>query len=719
MNKILSIATLAGMMLLPSCKEDIETPGNIASENDEVVFQYADANSSRTTYEDDWDTSNSTQEVYWGNYLAQQPEDEIKVYCYNAARQYGTYRIETQATPSSSAKSITRLGIAGVQWGPSTAVHDFYAFYPASKAGDAFVSGSDRVINAEVTPGQSPVSYSMRIGNGETVKTNALTAAIANTTQSTANTTTIWGMPDMSAAIMVAHTQTAAADYGKPVPLNFKVTADVLDITVNGPVVPNTLGGNGKAEDYIFIRSVTIRSKSGASLTGKFNIDLNSGEVSRITNGSSFIQLNTTITEGGSSRNPHLYVRAATEKPTAGQLDCLRLRAFMIPGQVKNLNDLEIVVSTNRGEYTQPLTDAAITPYAIHRVKMPFFKTPGKEFEFDHWLDQLDPNIFINELSLPGSWHSPSSSQQVSTSSTTRTQNTTMAQQYDAGIRAFEVQTQPSRFRYQYVAYVRDLGNTRLSTVLNEIGAKLKPTEFVVFEVGYIANSPYTAANWVTAIQNELNAVDKLYTGGINRNTTIGDVKGKIIVKINTNDANNETGWKNPTNALFSRWIGGSAITPQTVNLKWGQPVAPTPLDQDVDALKWYFTQGDIIGNGGHSNLEERCTALETFGSEALKFYNNGNHNHWFYCLIGGYNNSNQEYDGKSYSIGALELAKQQNPFMRRVLTNPLRQAGPYGIIMMNFADNTADYGAECESSELIRAIINNNMSFVLNKRTN
>ena len=90
-----------------------------------------------------------------------------------------------------------------------------------------------------------------------------------NNTQNIANQTVIYGQPDMSAAIMYAKTSTAVKDgytlakYGQPVPLNFNVLADVIDITLNGPVTPNNLGGNAtkpeKAE-FINVQTVTLEA---------------------------------------------------------------------------------------------------------------------------------------------------------------------------------------------------------------------------------------------------------------------------------------------------------------------------------------------------------------------------------------------------------------------------------------------------------------------------
>ena len=122
-------------------------------------------------------------------------------------------------------------------------------------------------------------------------------------------------------------------------------------------------------------------------------------------------------------------------------------------------------------------------------------------------------------------------------------------------------------------------------------------------------NETMTIANgeaWVIAVESCLNRLAKttnsntdkpiLFPGPVTANTTIADVQGQVVVKINTNGANNEGDyWSGNTPALFSRWENGSAIAPLTVNLKWGSPIESTPLITGDDALHWCYTELDNI----------------------------------------------------------------------------------------------------------------------------
>lgn len=456
MNKITNLAFFAALSLFWACDADKEFGGVPAEQGDEVEFIVGAP--SRTMYANDqWDAT-SNQELYWGNYVTSE-KDRIRVFCGQAARKVGTYTIETLANVtgqgSNIAGGVTREGDAGVQWGQEGA-HTFYAFYPAENAGQTL--GTDgKTIQATVLPGQSPKTFRAVINGTAYEDANTLTTVAANTTAAVANQTNIFCQPDMENAVMVAKTEMSAAQFGQKVPLHFNVIADVLDITVNGPIVPNQLGGNaaGQSRDFISIYDVSVVHKDGKPIVGTFNLDMSTSTATNITNGSSRILLQLAQTGSDGKRQvPVLFARVTKSKDENGkpiglnpdtEVDHLRVRAFLAPGVVKNLNELQIVVSTDCGDYTQDLGDYTVEQDThagnadgtqmvagkIHRIKLGYFMERGKPFQYDRWMEQLDPTIFINELSIPGTWHSTDEKYQGAG-------NTTIVDQYNKGIRAFE-----------------------------------------------------------------------------------------------------------------------------------------------------------------------------------------------------------------------------------------------------------------------------------------
>lgn len=708
-----------------SCSDDPETNGPALSEGDEVVFSIVDDKAeSRTMYSDDWNhNTDKGQALYWGNYLdtemLDKTSDNVRVFCGQAAVTAADYKI-TASSQSSIAASINKINASGIQWGKQGTAHNFYAFYPASKASENLISG-DNMINAEVTNGQSPIKYRAVLGGLDdnathVVSENALQALEDKDkygpSKTIDNTGTIvtYGQPDMTAAIMVAKTPVSAADYGQPVKLKFDVLADVLDITVNGPTEPNHLNAGSKRE-YIKIKSIEIRSTTGKTICGKFDLNMETGEVANITNGVDRIQLQTAQVTAGDTHYPTLYYRG---NASGKKFDQLRVRAFLIPGALKNMSDLEIVISTDCGEYTKPLSDEK-GDYAsgmIHCVAMPYFDQPGTEFKFGSWISQLDPDIFVNELSLPGTWYSYSAS-----AGSVKYQDLTYQQQFDAGIRAFQFHCGISASRnsgtFNYSApYLNGTNkNVSLESVLTTLGKMISTTEeFCVVNIGMAGNDDVFSiginpsdcdGNWLQKIAEVVNANPHVYKTEITPNTTIGEVKGQIIVHINTNNSANEK-LNGSCDALISRWMNTAGKTPQTIAMKWGTWVAPSPVDTE---LRWCFTEADNVGPNGYATLDERKSAIENLGKESYVNYKNEKHNTWYFCAIGGYLINNT-------TTGAQNLAAALNPFTLQVLSNPTRQACPMGQVMMNYAGSEA-----YKSPDLIRTIINNNNAFVLNKK--
>lgn len=839
MNNISKIGLLSAVALLASCSEKDMPYVPAAGQGEEVVFTFKDGPGSRTMYQDDWDAT-TNQQLYWGNYLPQtQGKDQVKIFCKAASNQIATYNVNAKTENSNEAESLEKTGTAGVQWGQKGTSHNFYAFYPASAAGNAFVNGTDNTIRAQVSSGQSPVTYKAVVANGTTWTDNALVQVNNNKTANPDYATTIYGQPDMSAAIMVAKTEVSGTPdassqtgYGYPVPLHFNVLADVLDITINGPVKPNTLLDNNAnpdvaSRDYITINSVTVKSKDGKTIIcGDFDLDMAKGTASNVS-GNTSIQL---VTSDGKN-SPVLFVRADVESPKPSDLDHLRLRAFLIPGQIKNLNELQITLSTDCGEYTQDLGADAMVSGKIHPIKLGYFKKRGTQFDFSQWMAQLDPNIYISELSLPGTWH-------TSVEVFQGTGNNTLDTQYKAGIRAFEVHAkngvtitrQPTYGAYTQTeapktdytddsdkvtdidrtfpnysnsgtcsrqvtvtrtvvtvetakvttdaAYELSLLNhhngNKLVESLTTLKSHINPKEFVVVEIGmegqsavelpiaktrtttvsstatvtqtgtstrsysYYVGYTYTddwdaidhstISNWTAGKTDTSDKVETktvlgadaawvkavsdmcitlanngiVYKEQITPNTTISDVAGKIIIKVNTNSADNESGWPAKTPALFSRWTTGSKATPLNVGLNWGQPAFETLAS---NPMTWCFTEQDNIG----SDLSERKTAVGLMNQMSIENFEKGTHSTWYECQIGGYLGG-----GNSPSaVNCQDVAKEMNPYLIQVLSNPNRQACPLGLILMNYALDSTYSGPE-----LIRAIINNNAAFILARRT-
>lgn len=480
MKKNIKWAIALAPFVLAGCSDNIDLGQNThyATQGDDVQFAVSKAQSkdkTRTMYDDDWEhvLNQNGQGLIWGNYNSSKG-DTISIYCpTNTTRGFAKYAISPRTEGDKSyAQAVVKTSEIGVQWA-SKGEHTFYAFYPADKASESLKDGIS-VITATVDNNQSPVMYKEKANTGDNMEDiesfKTYNNREFNGSSALPTPRSIYGMPNMEAAVMAANTKMGVDEFGAKVPLQFNVLADVLDITFNGPATPNTLGGNaneqnptGTPRPYIQIQSVTIDVvkiegdkveeypiDNATPITGSFNLDL-AAVSQRVGDtfvdgtgtlvdkksivGTSTIHMTTALPEsdGSGIGYPTLFVRGGST--AAKDLDHLRLRAFLIPGQITkdNLSNLRIHIQTDCGEFYQMLnTDENFATGKLYPVKLGYFKTAGADFNLSKWIGQLNPKIYISELSIPGAWHAANTDYQGSVS---------LQDMYNAGIRAFEVHT--------------------------------------------------------------------------------------------------------------------------------------------------------------------------------------------------------------------------------------------------------------------------------------
>lgn len=892
------------LALLPlffaGCEDKIEQPTpSIAYEGDDVRFSVDNSPNSRTMYQDAWDET-TPQAIYWGNYVTGD-EEFINIYCPdNPERGFARYKVTPQTNNSSVAETIVKTSEIGVQWGASGKPYTFYAFYPADRASTTLENGN--TIRATVSPGQSPQVYKYAEIKAGASSPDMSTLTTINTFKeyNTANFNTaenatvgigepktIFGMPDMNAAVMVAQKTMAAEDFGKDVPLQFEVLADVLDITLNGPVRPNELNTAKGEAQFIQIQAVTLEvvnlnssdtdgnpvtdiSKyevdNSVMISGSFDLNMADNTVSNIS-GNPIVQLQTSMSnEDGSVNYPTLFVRRDAESHAYADLDHLRLRAFLIPGQItgENLNKLRVHLQTNCGDFYQMLeNDGNFVTGNIYPVKFGYFKVRGADLDLAGWIGQLNPNIYLSELSIPGAWHASNAYYQGADAASD------LKKQYQVGVRAFEVHTCNGLVPYTDYTfetkltsgnvsgmefYDDHLGETektedptytggswnflgseysnatvtqqrtiiyyqlpklalrlfrsvlidssdpekdptssfsdriiRLSSIMNEDGliflelghelgyngttarnvtvpcrtvtrtqqrvktgltlegsfrqistttlnnalADVEWTDVnpenpftTSYSDTYTLNSSYAWPIAVESCLNRLKNITNETTGkpviyhsvaGITATTTIKDVQGQIIVKVNTNDDNNETvgiGWSGNTPALFSRWLNGSAKEPMTINLQWGSPIAPYDkgtTDKHTAPLQWCFSELDKINS--ETLLTDRKNAILDMNRIASDNYKTKQHNTFYETSLGGFYNTALPTESS-----CLALAKELNTFALSRISDPTRNAVPLGLVFMNYVIAPTGQESTYQSQALIRAIVNNNKAFMLNR---
>lgn len=408
----------------------------------------------------------------------------------------------------------------------------------------------------------------------------------------------------------------------------------------------------------------------------------------------------------------------------------------------------------------------------IHKIKVPKL-TLKTEFEWnpENWITQIPVPVYISELSMPGTWYSCHSDYQNTTDLTL---------QYKAGVRAFnldcrityeteggeDVQTEGSDSwrdeddvyrpaeKYLVVAGTDGVGTAGTNydygdlvvDKLKTIASLIPDNEYVVV-VLTISEKPLTRntlfgstivsgtvdpAQVIPAIKDVIDgkATDsngnvvttdllKLYKNKVTSMTTIDDVKGHMIVKINTNNST-ISNYTYPDYALtsyasmaMSDWNTSSDnITDlaadyytkmQMSNLYWG--------NAETDLIYYYHqaqrTTSNNVTVSGVPTIAQRKAAIDNIITNSKSIYDNGKHNGWFQLGIGGYTK-----DSSSDSNSQSEVADSLNSYVQKLIKKKMdTDPSPVGIVLMNHA---------CDASgneiQLVKDIIEMNGKFYLNR---
>lgn len=715
--KKLKLAAMAAacVAVMSGCSEDrYEDPRPAAEEGDVVQFGLDLGAQSRTMYGPETEVNGTTvQSIFWGNYVAGKSES-IRVFCNEspAGRNIATYEVNLQDENSNIAAGINCTSGQAIQWGAQETGYTFYAIYPADRAEETL---NGTTLTVTVNNGQTPVNYGP---DGTTVNNELVTNPDPSTTLATP--VTIYGNPDMSNALMYARTVTDRTS--DPVGLQFNVLTDVLEVTVNGPEKDNELL-NGNPAPYIEIRGLNIESKSGSALGGHFNVDLETGKYSgNPTYPVRTLHMNTAVVQNNTVYYPKLYWRESG-------YDKLKVRFFLWPGV--EASDLRVEVDTNYGQFTLEDLKGTFEAGKIHKLSLPHFKTPGVKFNLSKWMEVLDPNIYISELSIPGAFHAASPVFQ------TQAEFNSM---YDAGVRAFEVQA----FVENGVATVAtgsDGTSRTLEDVIRTVGQKMggagtdsgkAKTGFVYFLIG----DPESKSEFPAAVSAAVEACKEyIYQDEVGPNTTLGEVRGKIVIKINTNNGTevdgvgpNETGWPANFPALFTRWRSIMVGQALTTSMQWGAPIAPaTP-----SVMKWCYNEQAQINNVSYDapnniyNIRSQADAIQRIKDAAdavsaasLEAYKNEgeDHNVFYLTTIGGFYSAGWIWPTNATKTMSEPIAAALNPYMLTKLMDPSREPSPTGIVLMNFCCGTTSDANAYSSQDLIKAIVYNNNTFIMKRK--
>ena len=516
MNKrfLISIFTLSLMIIgLASCVNDNVTGGKPLPKGTEFDFgTTVDANLSRTYYDPaDVANPNATYwKIFW-NY--QDPLDQVYIYSPQAmtGRQQAAYTVNGVKDQYSA--TATKNSEIGIQLSDAN-TYNFYGMYPAQNV--KANSGSGCSLSATMPIFQT--ASTTEIMNSETNVGNLETTA------------------DMNSALMIANeagfmpnTQNNAK-----VNLQFEPFATTLNVTVNGVEQSNF---NYK----VLITSIII--EADAPIAGDFTYNYETEAITFGENASKFIRIDTRFKDAAGHQ---IGVPMGPDSK-------LNVRAFMIPNP--NVKSLKVKVVTSAAQtLTKTLNMTNFKKSQIHFAKLPKINASNLQFDYKIWLSQLDPNIYLSEISMPGSALTFSYKLDKDYQ---KTQTLDLTKQFENGIRVFQFHVNTVNQTSTYDGGSTSVGIAlpdgtpmekdgggywTIEDAINALHSEMKglhKDEFCVVAISDWLADPSTKN--MTTLYNRLKAVlnkageKGLVATNVNPNTTIADVKGKVIFKVQLN----------------------------------------------------------------------------------------------------------------------------------------------------------------------------------------
>lgn len=637
----------------------------------------------RTIYGEE-NTEKHVFPIYWVR------DDKVLVtspQCLNG-RNTAQYKVSVDTDKQNYANSLDKTGAVGVQWGKADKA-DFYSVYPADKAS---VQGTTFHLT------MPNVQYD--ILDNEDNKVYA----------------------DMNACFMSAVSKEVAN--GDEVNLTYEPLSTAIRFTLRGP---SSGDPHVQPDSKVIISKVVLKADQTQIIAGDFTVDMSTETVTPGEKRYNEITLYTHYAETGG------YL-------TLGLDDAVELNAFVIPYKDLVVNEKwKLEVTTAEGKvYTTSLKgtrNGTLKPGWIHRIQgqLPSLPVPTTDWDPANWMVNIPRNVYLSEISIPGSWNSLNKEFQYAADGSSEldvnsveAQEAAIDSQYNAGVRAFHIDT---RWKAQskkgpvtglsvanggdHRTYDMSSGgkamkddNISFETVLNCITGNVKPDEYMIVFCTFAQNSyEETKGGWMKAISDACAKNDTIADASqISANTVVGDVLGKVIVIVNCEEdpSTIKNLPKGSSKCFFTYtpikldegrfhdnpWCEGNIANSASPTLKMYSSQAQTMATLDAESG---FTDK---GRGYCPTLEERKTKSQNI----LKFSNENfgktdyEHAHWMYHGLGGYSIKHNYIISNEHLKNQKEVAEALNLWIdgkiRLMSAHP--NAGqtryfPVGLVLMNY----------------------------------
>ena len=600
---------------------------------------------------------------------------------------------EQPVSGQSYANYLQKTGAAGVQWG-SKNTSDFYAVYPST----------DKTF--EKTSNGAKVRTKIRDVQGNVFKFDEdRNCWVGRPYVDNADN------PTMVDALMYAYASGKASDGN--VQLNFKPWTTALKFRFEGFHYDLV----GAAQKSVNIKKIILQAPADVKIAGDVELAINKSTKTATTT-----PYGTNVSNTITIAPDYLPMKAD---------EAVEFCVFTIPtenlkfGVSENKDLWKVRIETADGQaFTYKLRpssgNANLVAGKIHKVTIPslHIEKPGDlTGDKNHWIEKIPRNVYLSELSVPGSWYCFDSNYSG---------NTDLQALYDGGVRAFHIDCRQTSNKLYCAGTEGQSTPIEVATQLTRLNSIINGKNEYIVVVLTVAEKTYNSnsgssvkpADVLPKIATLLNSstLTNLYRNEITPNTTVGDVLGKMIVIVNTN-TNNFTSIYNapsltaeaslaPSASSSDNIVAGNFTSMQTRDLYWGNKNSGMKYHYH-HAQRTTTNNGNVSGVPGYGN---RKTAIDDIISRSDDIYLASTHNCWYMMGIGGYRKNSGWFQSENHT----EVASTMNTYLldwieRKLSKEEGMYPSPVGVVLMNYPLNRSYSGPQ-----LIEAIINMNAAFRL-----
>lgn len=657
--------------------------------------------------------------------------DKVQIYSPQASegRNDAEYKVvlPSDVVNPNYAKDLVKTGSYGVQWGEGyeytdsenkkhTGVHDFYSIYPSGQY----------TFNEDETDG-SVWAQDVQISSTQNID--------------------YWGSDFVYAMNnCVMYACTPKVDMNQVANLNYKPLSTVLWFTLTADAQSNT---QESLRQGFQILGITLDS-NGAPIAGSFDVNVSNGE---------FVEVN-----GRDKINTVIYDKSSGQEVTytlpAGGI--LSFPMFLAPGEMA-IDGWKITISTDQGSFTKTLTTSSeLVAGEVHKIVLPTLAPDTKEWDVSEWMTYIPRNVYLSEVSIPGSWNSLNADFQGT--------GTDLQTQYDNGVRAFHLDTRWSTSQSKNGLGILGLSDVDQSKVylsvadggggfhirktnwnllsdsygqmmnpnnpsfqarLEEVVKNVKDDEYMIVFCSFAQESfndvSKTGKTWMQAISDACNAVNnstdealsnRIYNAtNLSSSTLVGNVLGKVIVIVNCENAiANET---LPTNSLCLFVNIPNKLTSDyfpTSNFKSDNLYFSSESSKALD-ITLAVSQAQVTSStsasythntrGYYPTFTERTTVVEAILDWSKNNYGHEGyaHNKWIFLGLGGNTANSKSSDGESDT--AIDVLNVYSPLIYKRIADMGVNNVPYypvGIVFLNYT--VPDSHTEGDSAETVKSIL-------------